>query len=76
MNIMDPQYRKEISAIMADTTLTTNRKRVAAGKAIRHAVFRLKDDDKSTTEIADLLGIPEDRVRRVINMGRPLPRNN
>lgn len=66
MSIKDEKYKARIEEIMQSTDLSENRKRVEAGRAAREAVTRLKGENKTNAEIAELLGIAESSVRTII----------
>jgi hypothetical protein len=62
MNIKDQWLSDRVDEIVHDEELSDNQKRVATGKALREAVTRLKGEDKTVAEIADLTGMRESRV--------------
>lgn len=65
MSIKDQKFGDQIVAITRDQNLSDVQKRVAAGKALREAVERLKGEGKSNAEVADLTGMRESRVREL-----------
>lgn len=63
---MDPKHRDAITQIANDDSLTTPQKRVAAGKLTRETAQQYKDEGKTNLEIAELLGLDESSVRKII----------
>lgn len=63
MSIKDEQFNAQITEIGQSDELSDTQKRLAAGRALREAIKRLKDEGKSETEIADLLGTRTTRIR-------------
>jgi DNA-binding NarL/FixJ family response regulator len=62
----DQQHKDAIAAIASDDSLSTPQKRVKAGKLTRETAQGLKDEGKTNLEIAELLGLDESSVRKII----------
>lgn len=65
IDIKDPELNQQVNEIAHNDELSHHEKRVAVGKALRKAVERLKGEGKPNAEIADLTGMPENRIRQL-----------
>lgn len=63
---MDSLLSRQLSHITA-SDVSINKKRVAAGKAVREAVNRLDAEGRSAEEISELVGLRVSRVQALLN---------